>query len=539
MLYSPSKLTYCGLTIILSNPSRFDSTRLLSASGGELLGSACLRPEFNLMQCDVRLMEEKTPLLEGTRCLLLLGESAMHHFCLSTRNNSLNEMRGTLLDYNGIPTIASYFPQDASDFKNYEKELNEHSKEYNPDDEMDRDDEDGDEDAKTHGKTKRSNYFFWLKRDVWKVKQILISGKSKVDLQRPIPNYRIYPPADEIINILSKTKEKYLDFDMETDREDQNMQCFSFSLDDARTVYSVPCLDYNYRPAYSALPFIYRALAIAIRDNTIVAHNGAAFDFFILAHKMQIPIYKCYDTMLAQHRIFPDVEKSLGHVTSYWTWEPFHKDTDSGSYCNQEQMMQRLHYCAKDVFTMSLARQEMQKYIPTIPGLQDSVDCAMASIRPYLIMILQGIRYDDKEVDKIKTENDRLLNQYLRIIYLLIGKYGMEECKKVTKNAKALPTSNKQCCNYFHELLGYPVVQRSGKTQLPSLAKKAMFRLALKHNNPVISVIMAYRQVLEEYKKLKFYPWKDDNGVVVPFVNADKAKAFNPNQSMFKMMSSI
>lgn len=502
MLHNKPKFKYVGLTIVLSNPSRFDTLRLLSANGGQMLDNFCLRPEFNSMQCDVRLMEETAPLLPDTKCILLLGEAAMHKFLPETINSELGAMRGSLFYYKSIPTICSFSPQDAVDYKNYESTLNPLSKDYTPDDSISSDDED-EGDVKSFGKTKRANYSFWLRADVRKAKNILRNGVTRLSN----PHYRIAPPADEVINILQSTKGQHLYFDIETDYEEQNLQCFAFSFD-GRTIYSVPILDYNYRPAYTGYHFIMRALAIAVRDNTVVAHNGACFDFFVLAHKYHIPVRNCYDTMIAMHRCFPDIEKSLGHCVSYWTWEKFHKDEDSHAYRTQQQMMDRLKYCGKDVYTMFLVHQAITKYVNTIPGLNDSIRDAMACIRPYLTSTLQGIRVDEEKVARMIAENDRLMIQYNRMICLLIGEQGMKPCQAAIKGkAKLIAGSNTQCCEYFHNLLDYPVVARSPKTQKPSLGKKALYKLALRHENPVINLICAYRAVAKETSRLRFTPW--------------------------------
>jgi hypothetical protein len=93
MLRNKPKLRYSGLTIILSNPSRFDKEyrpgigNLLSANSGVLMND-CLQPEFNSMMCDVRVMEDVTPFLEDTKCILLLGEHAMHKWCPQSVGNT-------------------------------------------------------------------------------------------------------------------------------------------------------------------------------------------------------------------------------------------------------------------------------------------------------------------------------------------------------------------------------------------------------------------------------------------------------------------
>jgi hypothetical protein len=307
---------------------------------------------------------------------------------------------------------------------------------------------------------------------------------------------------------------------METDWSDQNLQCFSFSFD-GQEVWNVPILDNNYHWAYPNVHQIMGALAQAVRDNLTIAHNGAQFDFFILAHKYRIPVRRCYDTMLAMHRCYPDIEKSLGHCTSLFTWEPFHKDEDAQGYLTRQQMMDRLKYCGKDVYTMALIHKEIERYARTIPGLSDSISAAMDNIRPYLVASLLGIAYDEPERQQLVATNDRMMQQYLRAIRLLIGKDGMDEVGRAVKGKpRAMPSSNPQCVRYFHDMLGYPVVRRGKPTKdgttNPSLAKQAMFKLRLKNDNPVIDFCIAYRETkIETTTPLGFIPWKDDSGQVI------------------------
>src|SRR6478752_6649435 len=115
MLRLPPKFTYCGLTIIMSNPSRFDTKELLTGTGGWVLKEECLRPAVNIFQCDTRLIDDKSPLLPNTKCILLLGEKA--HKLYTGRNTSVDENRGSPIIVNGIPTITSYAPQDAVDMR--------------------------------------------------------------------------------------------------------------------------------------------------------------------------------------------------------------------------------------------------------------------------------------------------------------------------------------------------------------------------------------------------------------------------------------
>jgi len=521
LLRNKPRLKYCGLTVILSNPSRFDTVNLLSASGGHLFGNFCLRPEYNVMQCDIRVTEDKTPFLPDTKCIVVMGEAAMYDWIPEARKNTLNEARGSVFSVQGIPAIPTFFPQDAADIKAYEQQLNPASKEYAPDDDGWGDDDDDAEDAKTLGRTKRSNYAFWIRADLKKCKHILSHGVPS----RTEPTYKIYPSSDEVIQVLSREKGQHLYFDIETDYEEQNMQCFAFTFD-GKTIYSVPILTYDYVPAYSGYVHIIRALTNAIHNNILVAHNGSCFDYFVLAYKYSIPVREVYDTMIAMQRCFPDVEKSLGHCTSYWTWERFHKDEDSKGYVTKDQMMARLRYCGKDVYTMYLVHQAIESYAKTIPGLQDSIRVANNSIVPYLTTSMQGIRYDAEILNTTRNENDRLMEQYLRIINNLIGDTALTEIRRTIKGkARAFPGSNTQCCHYFHEMLGYPVVARSKQTGKPSLGKKAMYKLALTHDNPVIRLTLMFRAVQKEYGTLRFLPWRDDNNKIIDWKEWEKKNA--------------
>jgi hypothetical protein len=434
-------------------------------------------------------------------------------------NNSLNEIRGAPLYIDKIPTIATFFPQDCCDPKNHEKDFNDQYKTQLEDQEGEEEDE---SDVKTHSITKRANYSFWFINDFNKAKRIIREKLDKWPIERE-PTYRLYPGSQEVIDHLMSVKGGEMVFDIETDYEEQNLLTFSYSFT-PDTVYCVPVLGTDYKPTYTQFPYIFKALVHAIKHNLLIAHNGGNFDFLVLGHKYNIPVYEVYDTMVAWHRCFPEVEQSLGHLTSYCTFQPFHKDTDSRGYFTKEQMMAKLLYNGKDVFTTRLVYEWLKHYSRKIPGLSESIALANKSIRPYLITTLQGIRYSSKILDKMCSDNDRLMEQYLRIIGILIGDKGMAQVKTAVKSKapSAFPSSNAQCVKYFHDLLGYEVQKRSDKTGKASLGKGLMYKLALLYDNPVIKFTMLYRALAKETSTLRFVPWKDDANKPINFEEMDK-----------------
>lgn len=504
------RFKYCGLTVVLSRPSRADKVNLLSAKGGGLFCDY-LAPEFNTMQCDLRIKECQEDLLPGTKCILLLGPEAANLWLEETKNNPFGAIRGYIYKYKGIPTICSFSAQESYDRQDYETQFNKQTTNVISDDERETKEGETEIGQKSrHGKTSRENFKFWLKRDIARCKSILAVGSDYY--ARPFePNYIIYPNSSVVVQLLTETKNEYFYIDIETDSE-LNMLCFSFAFSGRpQNIYVVPILSSDYTLAYSAVSDVLRSLAVAFRDNTTVAHNGAAFDFFVFAYKYKLPIGRSvYDTMIAHHRCYPEVEKSLGHCMSIWCpSEPYHKDEGGSGYMNSRQAEQLYAYCGKDVFGMVLLHRAITEHAKKMPGLEDSINQAMASIRPYLICTLQGIKYSQSALEETLRENDELMMQYIRMTELLVGKETIAAIKG--KGKSSMLNSNKQCVRYFHELLNYTVVATSPETGQPSLGKESIFKLRLKHANPVLDLVIKYREVQKESGMLGFVPWKTDD----------------------------
>lgn len=515
MLSHPPKFTYCGLTVILSNPSRFDNNQLLSAGGGKLFDSL-LRPDYNRYQCDIRVKEDVRPILPGTKCILLLGEQAAKQYIGNT-DNSLGAIRGSIFYKDNIPMLATFFPQDAADIKDYERQFNEQvNASVQEDFGNEEDEKDSLGDKKRHGKTKRKNYRFWISKDFEKVKYILKNGIPKPLFK---PNYILQPSYEKINSLLRDTVDHCMFVDLETDYPGLNPKCISISFIphniskvEVVDIYCLPLLMPDHSVGYSGIGTLLSSFARAANRNRVIAHNGQGFDFPYLCWKLGIPLGKdLYDTMIMQHRCFSDVEKSLGHSTSLWTYEMFHKDEGDVGYSNIEQCKQTMLYCCKDVYTMALIYYSILNYAKKVPGLTKSIEEACNAIYPYLVMMLSGFEYDVSLVQNTIQENDRLMMHYLNFLEILIGK---DNLKKIAgKSKSALPTSNKQCIEYFHNMLGYPVVgkgaERADGSRGPSLGKKNMYKLSIKHPlNPCIQLCLIYRELARETGSLKFTSWK-------------------------------
>ncbi len=490
MLSSPPKFQYCGLTIVLSNANRFEKRELLQGTGAYFFMEECLKPHINIFQCDIRIIDDKRKLLPNTKVILLLGQRAFSQY--TNRDESLDEARGSPYIINGIPCIASFNYQDAVDVRDYESK---HNKELIENDEEEYEEaRDSYISDKSRSQTARGNYRFWLKSDTKKAIRIL-ENDGCIPEPSFTPIYHIYPSSNSIIEILQEERNKDLYIDIETDIETLDIRCFSFNFSNSKDIYCVPVLDINYLPAYEQIPQIFRALGKAFYNNTTVAHSGAVFDFFIFGYKYRIPVGKnLFDTLISAHRIYPTVEKSLGHQISLWTYLPYHKNESAYAYRTLTDFERLLQYCGKDVYTMKLVKEAQLEYAKNDPGLLASINQAMKSIRPYLIMSLLGMKFSEEERLAWIDKSDRLATQYMRIIRILTG-----------ENVEML-ISNKKCTKYFNEMLGYDIVKRT-KTGASSLAADALLKLKLKHDNPVIDFLIKYREKLKEAGTLNWKTW--------------------------------
>lgn len=508
-------LPYKGLTIVMSNGSRFDTKQVLSGNAGDWFCNSLLHKVVgcNRYSCDIFDLEgfnsNQRRLIDGTKVIIALGEKA--HQSISGFDTSLGEHRGSPTFYQGIPCIASYLPQDCFDPINHESRLNSAATGY--EENSDSDDDEDDSDVKSrHGRTKRSNYRFWLSKDMEKVGRILRNNGQLI--QHPTSDYRIYPSAKEAIDYLNSYENTDFYFDIENDTE-YNVNCIGFSFGDNNPTYTLPLLRWDYSIAYTQIGEIMRALVRAMSRNITIAHNGSGHDFIIMPWKYGIPWgSRLGDTMVMAHRCFPMVEKSLGHVISLFTDLPYHKDEGVFMPQNTQQEQRLWQYNAKDVYAMREVKKGMMAYARTQPGLEASIQQANDSLVPYLTTVLQGILYDEKKVEENLLVNDRILNGLLRLLTAAVGSDKLEEIRG--NGESSMPSSSPQCCKYFHDYCGYPIqgygkVGKTGKRN-PSLNEKNFLKLVMKLEdrgikNCVVDIVLGYRSIAKESSMLRFQPW--------------------------------
>lgn len=476
--HDPPLLPYSGLCFVLSHPSRFDNNRLISGYISKFFDQ-CIQP-FSRLNISIRTLSYPGGFIPNTKVVVLMGREAQQ---VHIPNLNLNEARGNVYTINGVHYIATYLPQDCSDRINYE----------DPQEDDDKDDKD-EAKEKDLSPTRRRNYRFWFYNDIKKAIRIL---QNKITIPRP--EYKIFPNSSAVIHLLNNTHDSDLFLDIETN-SNYSITVLSFSFGNT-TIWTIPFIRYTGILAYdqTQLCKILRALSNSFTRNNVVIHNSL-FDLFILLWRYKIPPpRRVSDTMLMHHRLYPEVEKSLGHCISLYLYEEFHKGTGVYEPRTPDQEQKLWMYNARDVFTLASIYYEIQRNAKE-SNLLSSMDRVNSFILPYLLLSFQGCMVDHKYKGEQLIELQNKQTQYLRILKHLIG-YDIEKI------------SPKRVAVYLYEYLRLPKPNPKwidGQISHSELTSSGtLYKLLLTRNIPAVKVILGYRSL---GKKAGFLKFEEFNG---------------------------
>lgn len=466
----PSRL-YSGTTIIIDEPSRFDKDHnmLLAGPARRFLADDA---GLDVETCDLRTIDETPPWLKDTTSVILAGNRASNKY-LQTSNDPPGYIR---LVPPGIRATTVFDIQDCCDFRNLSGDDAEAEENFT------------ERDSKERIPTRRKNYRFWT---AWHIRKLLSGATVNEPEIKPI----CYPKLNEVVQLLMDIKDEDLYLDIETSRTHQCLTVVGVSSTSIwPRIYVVPVYLISGQLAYSNFHSFHHALSRAMVRNTVVGHNIAGFDLLVLAmfYGFPLPTIKGgpppYDTMLANHRAFPEAEKSLAHVIAQWTEQPYHKDLSTDVYNNEQQNALWI-YNAHDVYTLKLIKDAQLAYAATIPGLSSSIAQANSSIVPYVANSLTGLPLDQMRLAEIGGALGKQKEALSRIASTLVGR-------------PFNPGSSQQCAKFFHDELNYPPV---GKTESgrPAMGRKALYQLYMKHNNPLLPVIIKYRSAAKDLGTLE------------------------------------
>lgn len=437
------------MTNIVVTPSRFDiaNRRLLCSQAGQWLTGLVRDRSFNVLSYkDVH----KAPPADHW---ILAGRDAILH----TIGNRIEGYRVPFRQGCAMPT---YDAQLANDFYAEEADAdNEHI-----------------ESDKDRAATARSNYRHWILIHVDK----LYNPRPT----EPQPRFNIKPNLSECLNKLSSGSHVYLD--IETDPDTDTLLCIGLSSDDGE-IFCVPVYDYRGSLFYSDWVGFWEKLNAICYDKTLVIHNSM-FDLGILCKFYNFyGVRKVYDTMIAQHRIFPEAEKSLAHCIAHWTELPYHKDGFIVP-CNPAQENQLYQYNCNDIWSMRLIHRAQLQYADK--RTLDSINAGNRLIVPLLANSLDGIEVDSQKLSAVKLAVEAECRMLYEILTILLG-YELN-CG-----------SPQQLGDYLYNKMGYKPPGRTA-TGAPATDKKALYRLSLTTQNPALAVIIRLKIMQKRRSMLEF-----------------------------------
>lgn len=405
--------------------------------------------------------------------VLLMGQRTLQQWVGA--DASIFTSRGAPLQVLGRPATATFDLQDAYDFVSQGHDnVHEESKSQ-------------DATFKDRATTQKRNWPFWIVADATKLLTVPMATEEPKLVAAP-------QNVDYYIHRLSTLKGHTLYLDIEVSIDAGKLDCFGVAIDDSPVVV-FPVYDYRHELYYSRATTLrlLAALGAAMTNNLTVVHNGM-FDLVYLLTECRLPIgNRVFDTMLCQQRLFPEIEKSLGHAISMWTWQPWHKGEGGTPHTKQGQE-RYWQYNAKDVWCTRMVHRAQLAYLAANPTYQSSVDQVMASVRPYVIMTATGCRISKPNLARKLMELIARRDQYGRILRLL------------TNLPKLNPASVDQLRKFFFETLAYKPTgyTASGK---PELGEKQIYQLALAYDNPALQVLLAYRELDKEISMASFQGW--------------------------------
>jgi len=461
---------YNGLFIITS-PNRYDKANAGTLCGppGLFLKETLAQFNYNWEHAQIS-ANPHAAIPAGTKKLLLLGNDATKYYQRADARLDISAKRGYVSTLGRCEILSTFSPVDCTDVVDHEVD----------------DDDDGDDNDKGNGKdsapTLRSNYRFWFLKDLEK----LLTGA-----RRTVPDYETidFDPSDDNLLWLSSLRGDTIFFDIETHPPTDTIQCFAFSTTRS-PVFSVSCYDWN-GSSNPALVRILVALQRALQNNRVVIHN-AGFDlpFLFLNHGIVFG-RDIYCTMVAQHRLYPEAEKSLAHVISLNVNAPYHKN-EGGTFTphNRRQYQTLLDYNAKDVATLRAVYRAQQAEINKDVGLQTSVSQAMSSLYDYFVMALTGMELDTMKLAAQRRDVAAQVAQARRVFQILTH----------VEN----PGSSQQIGEWLYAGLNYPVLAKT-ESGAAATDTKTIYRLLQKYpRNIALKLLIHYKEISKLDSSLNF-----------------------------------
>ena len=464
------------ITILYGAYSRYDLAQTppvpFSGSAGAMFKHRTfdLNPENTY---DIRVVGTDSmarPFYPATR-FLALGKPALRYI---QQDDDLNKNRGLILTGpNNCPAIATYSPIDCWDFTAQDDED---------------DDDDDKEDAKDVGPTSRANFLHWALHDYRKLLHVPWPLPPDADA----PPF-IGAPMPRIISWLDRLANTHVVIDIETRRQDHSLDCIGFRAFGATVV--VPIYRHTNQLYYTPLETAQFWLALVrlfLRKGIVIVGHNLGFDIAVLAVKYHLPIpCELYDTMLAMHREYPQLEKSLSHALGVYTLATRNHKADIAVNVSASNFQRLLAYNGNDVLWTERIYLEQLRRAAKDGVLAHAVAVANKTLRATMMISVTGTVIDLRERERQIQLSLLKAQQYTRIVRILTGEPEFNPC------------SPQQVARYFYTKLRYPCEDYTESGAMAS-GTKTLYKLQVKQPNPLIPLIVAAREQSKAHSALEF-----------------------------------
>ena len=331
----------------------------------------------------------------------------------------------------------------------------------------------------------------------WAVKSFCVRDlqRAKILAERPeLYNYpayqfRIRPTFSQTTGILlmllgevAGGRTLKLSVDIETIA--RRISCIGFAWN-VREALCIPfmTLDGHYWPEEEEIEISFLMKELLTHPNVEVIGQNFNYDNQYFARYLGYLPNQTFDTMIAQHVLFPGIPKSLGFLSSmYCHYHRYWKDEINDYTRLPENMDQYWTYNCKDVVTTYEIAMVLENLLDHV-GRRPQYEFMQATARSALRTMLLGMRIDQKSRSEIAGQLMNAIMEYETLIQEIVG---------FPLNV----SSPKQMQEFFYGDLKLPV-QIDRKTKRPTLNAKAMAALAEKEPllRPLVELIEKKRSL--------------------------------------------
>ena len=208
---------------------------------------------------------------------------------------------------------------------------------------------------------------------------------------------------------------------------------------------------------------------LLLNHRGLIAQNGQ-FDMTLLLQLAPLGILH-FDTMLAHHRIYPELPHSLAFLSSVYTREPYYKD---------EIGINKAIYNCKDAAVTWEVAEKLKKELKEFNQEEEFYGFVMPLTHTVLRMMWRGVKADLAKLEEVRVELEKQLEERKAVL---------DEQAGFSLNVN----SPKQMKKYLYETLGLPE-QRHHKSGKSTTDEQAIEKLYAKTQNPVLKSILELRE---------------------------------------------